>query len=134
MEAKSRINVSQAFHDNFKAVQERWLQADDYFKSGRLFYGLVAANQIKNMYYLLPASRVIADDMEKKGTRHQTFIDELDSFRLEIYRYAKTHGAQKDLTPEMQFGLVEDFLQLDSQYDSLVKKFYLQMFEFGFSP
>jgi hypothetical protein len=129
---RPRTNVSQAFADNFKVVQEKWLQSDDLFKSGMLFYGSVAANQIKNMHYLLPASRVIADDIANKTDKHQEFIDALDAFRLKCSQYAMAR--QVKLLPQSQFPLVPDYITLDNEYDALVRQFYLMMFEKGFSP
>ena len=130
--AKPRTNVSQAFADNFKVVQERWLMADDQFKTGFLFFGPVAANQLKSMFYLLPASRVIAKVVEDKTTRHQDFIDALDAFRLKCTHYAAAR--QKPLVQGQPFPLVPDYIALDNEYDALVKQFYLMMFEMGFSP
>ena len=135
---KPRTNVSQAFADNFKVVQERWLVADDQFKAGYIFYGNVAANLIKSMFYLLPASRIIAKDENEKTSRHQAFIDALDGFRLEVGKYARTHndlsGRTGGMSPTNQFPLVPEYMELDNKYDALVRQFYLMMFETGFSP
>ena len=133
MEApKPRTNVSQAFAENFKVVQEKWLLSDDQFKMGFLFFGSVAANQLKSMFYLLPASRVIAKDIEEKTERHQKFVDALDAFRLKCAQYAQARRAT--LTPTLQLPLVPEYVELDNEYDALVRQFYIMMFEFGFSP
>lgn len=128
---KPRVNVSQAFGDNFKIIQERWLQSDDNFKAGILFYGQVAANQLKNMYYLCPASRVIAKDEMEKTSKHQDFINSLDDFRVKVFQYAKKKN--KDLSPSVAFPLVPDYVELDNEYDGLVRQFYLMMYKAGFS-
>lgn len=134
MEAtKPRTNVSQALAENFKLEQERFLQAQAQFKSGFLFYGTVAASLITSMFYILPAGRMVAKDEEEKTNECKDFVDALDSFRLRAYQYGRKKGID-NLTADRQFPLTPDYLELDNEYDALVRKFYLIMYKTGFSP
>ena len=126
---RPRTNVSQAFMDNFKVEQERFLAAQAQFKAGYLFQGIVAASFITSMFYLLPASRYIV----KNEDEAKKYVDDLDAFRLEAFRFARIKGVSNP-TPNLQLPLTEDYMRLDDKLDALVRKFYKIMFETGFSP
>lgn len=130
---KPRTNVSQHLADNFKLEQERFLQAQMQFKSGYLFFGTVAASLLTSMFYILPAGRIIAKDEAEKTTKAQDFVNSMDSFRLEAYLFGRKRGID-NLLPTSVFPLTKEYIELDNKYDALVRKFYLIMFETGFSP
>ena len=130
---RPRTNVSQHLADNFKLEQERFLQAQMQFKSGYLFFGTVAASLLTSMFYILPAGRIIAKDAEEKTSKAQDFVDAMDSFRLEAYQFARKKGID-NLTANHVLPLTADYIELDNKYDALVRKFYLILFETGFSP
>ena len=128
---KPRVNVSQALAENFKLEQERFLQAQMLFKSGKVFYGTIAASLITSMFYILPAARMVAKDEEKKTKECEEFVNALDKFRLEVFRYA---ARKRIVDQEHIFPLTPDYIELDNKYDALVRRFYLIMYETGFSP
>lgn len=130
---KPRTNVSQHLADNFKVEQERFLQAQMQFKSGYLFFGTVAVSLLTSMFYILPAGRIIAKDEQEKTGKATEFVDKMDSFRFEVYQFARRKGVD-NLTSAQCFPLTNDYIALDNKYDALVRQFYLIMYETGFSP
>jgi hypothetical protein len=130
---KPRTNVSQHLADNFKEEQQRFLASQMQFKSGYLFFGTVATGLLTSMFYILPAGRIIAKDKEE-GTKIATdFVDRMDAFRLEAYQFGRRKGIDS-LTASHVFPLTPDYMELDNQFDALVRQFYLIMYETGFSP
>lgn len=133
MEERPRTNVAQGNAENFKVEQERFLLAQMQFKSGVLFYGIVAAGLLTSMFYILPAGRQFSKDRQTGTDIGQGFVDACDAFRLEVFKYGRKKGIDS-LTMEQQFPLNADYAELDNQYDALVRQFYLIMYETGFSP
>ena len=130
---RPRTNVSLHLADNFKLEQERFLSAQMQFKSGRLFFGSVAASLLTSMFYILPAGRIIAKDKEEKTNKASEFVDALDAFRIEVYKFARIRGVDTLSEITQPFPITKEYIELDNKFDAMVRKFYMIMFETGFS-
>ena len=130
---RPRTNVSQHLADNFKLEQERFLQAQAQFKAGSLFFGSIAASLLTSMFYILPAGRIIAKDKEEQTNKASEFVDALDAFQLEVYRFARLRGVDNLSEATPRFSITKEYIELDNKFDAMVRAFYLIMFETGFT-
>lgn len=129
MDEKPRTNIGQSLIENFSLEQQRFMEAQLKFKSGFLAYGVVAANLLTSMYYILPAARHIAKGEEAS----EKFVNELDEFRRACLQYSKRKGYDNIRDNDNYFN-EKDFIEVDNRFDRIIRKFYKIMFDTGFSP
>lgn len=125
---RPRTNIAVVLAENFKEEQKRFLDAQLKFKSGFVFYGLIAAGLLTSMYYILPAARHASKD----EVASKKFVDDLDLFRGDIYTFVKRKG--DDEVMEKPYPLTPEYRILDDKFDAQVRQFYKIMYETGFSP